>query len=430
MSRVLIEIEVPKWHEGQSRIMENSKRFNVIACGRRFGKTEMAKRLLLYTNDNGKLNGALNGYPVAYFAPTYKMLMEVWRGVNISYYKLIEKVSESEKRVELVGGGSIEFWSFDSYESVRGRKYKRVVCDESAILKSDKLKNAWEQAIRALLTDYKGDAWFLSTPKGKKHYFHELAQNHKKDPKNWAFFQMPTSVNPYIDKDEIEDARLMLPPVVFAQEYEALFTDMVSDNLFIQTFNLDRHVAKAPIEFNPALQTFVSIDFNVSPLCCIVAQMDMYFNQINIIDEYRQMDSDIYELTTWLKSKYDTRRIFVTGDSAGFNRSVYSRGHQSAWDIVKMELNLNWSQVKTAKGKPSGYVNNKRLLGNALFAKHPNLHIGNCPWLIEDLTNVECDSTGQMNKTRNSTESHLLDALLDFFYSCCSDAVKMPSMRG
>lgn len=422
-----MQVELNQLHDGQQHIIDNRKRFNVVCCGRRFGKTAMAVELCL---DDELENGALKGHKIAYMAPSYKMLEEVWLELLYRCKDIIKSKNESAKRVVLITGGTVDFWSMDNIDSIRGRKYKRVILDEASILNSKKLKDIWEQSIRPLLTDLKGDAYFLSTPKGKKHYFRELAENYKKYPKSWAFFQMPTLSNPYIDPAEVEEARQMLPPVVFAQEYEAEFTDMVSDNLFIQTFSKDKHVSKEPIAYNPSIPTYISIDFNVSPLCCIVVQMDLHFRAIHIINEYRQMDSDVYELCDWIKSNYDSRRIFITGDAAGFNRSAYSRSHQSAFQIIQTELNLNWSQVKTPRGKPSGYVNNKRLLGNALFAKHPNLLLSNVPWLVEDLLNVECDSMGQMNKSRDSTQSHLLDSLLDFFFSCCQDAVKMPTMRG
>jgi hypothetical protein len=422
--REVIEIEVPKYHSSQQDIVRNCKRFNVVACGRRFGKTEMAKRLLL--NDKGD-NGALKGYPVAYFAPTYKMLMEVWRGVNDSYYKVIKDKSEQEKRVQLVTGGSIEFWSFDSIDSVRGRKYKRVVLDECAIVGSDKLKDGWEQSIRALLTDYKGDAWFLSTPKGKKHYFKTLFDMPEKDADNWASFKMPTVSNPFIDPVEVDDAKSLLPSVVYAQEYLAEFTDMKSGNLFVYAFDRSKHVPEVPYGMDKRYPLIISFDFNVNPMTAIVCQHDLHFRWIRIIGEYRMLNSDIYALCDRIKSDWDTRQILVTGDAAGWARNASSRGHQSMFDIISAELKLNWSQIKTPRGKPPGYVSEKRNLTNALFARHPDFTLSNCPYLIEDIENVEDDGTGHMNKTKDGTKSHLLDCLCDYLYSMCRDSVKINS---
>ena len=59
-----------QFHPGQALIFKNRRRFNTVACGRRFGKTVMAEALLI--------EKAIEGLPCAYFAPTYKMLSDVW----------------------------------------------------------------------------------------------------------------------------------------------------------------------------------------------------------------------------------------------------------------------------------------------------------------------------------------------------------------
>jgi hypothetical protein len=50
----------------------------------------------------------------------------------------------------------IEFWSLDSPDSGRGRKYAVVVVDEAAMI--PELEAAWQQSIRPTLTDLQGSA--------------------------------------------------------------------------------------------------------------------------------------------------------------------------------------------------------------------------------------------------------------------------------
>src|SRR5262249_34238220 len=73
-------------------------------------------------------------------------------------------------------------------------------------------------------TDYRGSAWFLSTPRGVASYFYTLHQRGQ-DPAqpDWASWQMPTAANPYIDPTEIEAARQDLSDLAFAQENLAQF---------------------------------------------------------------------------------------------------------------------------------------------------------------------------------------------------------------
>lgn len=209
-----ITVTLPRPHVAQARVLAESSRFNVMVCGRRFGKTmlgiERASR------------AALDGYPVGWFAPTYKDSAEAWRELVRTLSAVIVRKSETEKRLELVTGGMIEVWTMgDPGSSGRSRKYKRVIVDEAA--KVPQLEEAWTESLRPTLADYRGDAWFLSTPKGRNYFWRLFNMAAEYD--NWRSWQMPTAANPFIHPDEIEDARRQLPQSAFAQEYLAEFTD-------------------------------------------------------------------------------------------------------------------------------------------------------------------------------------------------------------
>lgn len=208
-----IEIEIPAKHPAQQQIVDESKRFNVLSCGRRFGKSLLGIEL--------DLEPALNGYPVGWFSPTYKMLADVWREMKLIAHPVIERTAAQEHRLELITGGVIDMWSLDAADSARGRKYKRVVVDEAAMVPN--FQDAWQAVIRPTLTDYVGDAFWLSTPRGMN--FFKQGYDYGQDPlmEEWASWQFPTSANPYMDPDEIESARMELPELTFKQEYLAEF---------------------------------------------------------------------------------------------------------------------------------------------------------------------------------------------------------------
>jgi predicted phage terminase large subunit-like protein len=201
-------------HSGQQTVWGGRRRFNVVNCGRRWGKTVLAEAALGDMITTGK--------PAAYFAPTYKMLMEVWRTIKRDFRDVIAETNESEKRITYINGGQLDMWSLDNFDAVRGRKYGRVIIDEAAMVPD--LEEAWTMAIRPTLSDYRGDAWFFSTPKGRNYFYH-LSERAKTD-EVWTYWQMPTSANPFIAADEIDAARTELPSTVFAQEYLAEFIDV------------------------------------------------------------------------------------------------------------------------------------------------------------------------------------------------------------
>ena len=85
------------------------------------------------------------------------------------------------------------------------------------------LENAWQNAIRPTLTDYRGEAWFLSTPKGMNYFKALFDCGQDPERSGWASWQMPTRTNPFIDPAEIDAAMLDMTEASFNQEYLALF---------------------------------------------------------------------------------------------------------------------------------------------------------------------------------------------------------------
>lgn len=210
-----IQIELDRLHSAQQDIKDEQTRFNVGACGRRFGKTKLGEDELI--------ESALQGYPTAWFAPTYKMLLEVWREMVTILRPIASRINTSERRIELITSGIIEFWSLDKPDVARGRKYKRIVIDEAAMVPA--LEEAWQNVIRPTLTDYRGDAFFFSTPKGRNFFWVMYQWGLDPDRPHWSCWRKPTTDNPFISDEEIEAAREELPERVFQQEYLAEFLE-------------------------------------------------------------------------------------------------------------------------------------------------------------------------------------------------------------
>ena len=211
-----IRINKPPLHTGQLQILKHPARFKVAACGRRFGKSMLACYWLALREGS-----AIDRLPVAYFAPTYKLLLDVWTQITRTLRSVIRNANRMDHRIELITGGTIDFWTLENVDAGRGRKYARIVIDEAAHARY--LKDVWERAISPTLTDLKGHAWFISTPRGMN-FFHELYQRGLNDDyPDWAAFCMPSVTNPYIDLKEITSKRHDLPELVYKQEYEASF---------------------------------------------------------------------------------------------------------------------------------------------------------------------------------------------------------------
>lgn len=402
-----LEILLNEPHDLQKRVLAEATRFNVLCCGRRWGKTTLAQELLLSPDD--PKNGALNGFPVAYFAPTYRMLMEVWREVVDICYNITQNKSETEKRIELYGGGVMDFWSLDDPNSIRGRKYKRIVVDEAAIARN--IQEAWQKVIRPTLTDLRGDAWFLSTPKGKNNYFYELFNNKEKF-KDWSNWQMPTESNPIISPAEVEEARLQLDPLTFAQEYLASF---ITENLSSWAYCYDpkKHIGKT--QLNKGYEVKLSFDFNRDPITCGVFQD--YDNTIFGIEQIKLDNSNIYNLCEYIKVKYGGCLLIVTGDATGKASSALVKDNINYYTVIKATLNLGSNQIKVASVNPS-VEENRVLVNSILHHKSVILDEKKCRWLIFDLEHAQMLPDGSLDKTDRKDPTKQLDALDCFRYYC------------
>lgn len=211
-----VEVKLPKLHTGQQQIAQHPARNKVVMCGRRFGKTVLGIRRVC--------EPAIQGHPTAWFAPTYRYTLEVWRELLQRLQPIISRSNDQERRIELVTGGVIEVWTLDGPDPALGRKYKHVVIDEAGIVPD--LLLIWRRAIRPTLVDLRGSADFLGTPRGRRHGFVSLF-NRGLDPEEpqWESFRARTLDNPYIPPEEVEEARKEMPPELFAQEFEGIPTD-------------------------------------------------------------------------------------------------------------------------------------------------------------------------------------------------------------
>lgn len=211
-----VTVTLVKRHPGQQAIADHPARFKVVMSGRRYGKTALGIREVQ--------DAALAGWPVGWFAPTYRYALEVWRELVDRLRPVTARSNDQERRIELVTGGVIEVWTLDGPDPGLGRKYALVVIDEAGIV--PELLLIWQQAIRPTLVDLRGRAWFLGTPRGRRHGFVTLfAKGNDPAEPEWASFRARTLDNPYIPAEEVEAARRELPPEVFAQEFEAIPMD-------------------------------------------------------------------------------------------------------------------------------------------------------------------------------------------------------------
>jgi len=227
---------------------------------------------------------AIEGGRSWWVAPTYKVANVGWRLATRLCLKIPGAIiRRGEKSIQFPDGG--EFWvrSADNPDSLVGEGLDMVVIDECALIKED----AWIQSLRPALSDRKGKAIFISTPRGHNWFWRVWQRGNDSSFPTWKSWRFPTTDNPYIDDAEIEAARHDMPDRTFRQEYNAEFIDdaggifrMVTEAATAesQTQAIDGH------QYIFGIDWAYSVDFTVVAVVNVTTRSLVHYDRFNGVD--------------------------------------------------------------------------------------------------------------------------------------------------
>jgi hypothetical protein len=230
-------------------------RWAVAVAHRRAGKTvacvnELIRRAGACDRDDPRF---------AYIAPQLNQAKDIaWQYLK-QYSSFIPgvKVHESELWVQLPGGARIRIYGADNPDRLRGIYLDGVVLDEFG----DMDPTVWSQVIRPALSDRKGWAVFIGTPKGKN-TFHTIWTDAQDDPA-WTPIMLRSSETGLLDAAELNDARRMMTADEYAQEYECSFEAAVKGAYYGKEMN-DAEDRIAPVPYDPRLPVHTAWDLGVA----------------------------------------------------------------------------------------------------------------------------------------------------------------------
>lgn len=234
-------VDLPTLHPNQAAIFENRGRYNVVRCGRRWGKTKMMVTLAA--------NEAAHGGKVGLFTPEHKQLQEPYSELLWLLSKVKTEASKTAGMIKTNMGGQIDFWSLNDNELAgRGREYDLVMIDEAAFTKDTQMMGIWEKAITpTMLTRPGARVWVFSTPNGNNpdNFFWKLCRDEKMK-EDFKEHYAPSASNPKVLPEEIDKWRRTYDPRVFDQECLAIFVDW-GGHAFFKEENL--LVEGRPVEY-------------------------------------------------------------------------------------------------------------------------------------------------------------------------------------
>jgi len=197
---------------------EREQRWAVIVAHRRCGKTVACINDLIY---KALIDGKEDGR-YAYLAPYYAQAKSIAFDYLMKFSEPVRaNHNVSELWVELINGARIRLFGADNADSLRGLYLDGVVLDEFADMKP----SLWGAVLRPLLSDRRGWATFIGTPKGHNQFW-EIYNNATKDD-SWYVKTLRASQTGLIPQEELDDARKMQTQDQYLAEWECDFESAI-----------------------------------------------------------------------------------------------------------------------------------------------------------------------------------------------------------
>lgn len=307
-----------------------SKRWACIVAHRRAGKTvacinELLTRALATNKKSARF---------AYIAPFYKQAKNIaWDYLKQYGEGVISKSNESELYVELCNGARVYLFGSDNPDALRGLYLDGVVLDEPA----DMRPSFWPMIVRPMLSDRKGWAVFIGTPKGYNE-FYTISETAKADE---AWFQMVlrASESGLLDPEELADARKQMTEDQYEQEFECSFSAALIGAVYGKWINQaekDGRICDAVYDETLPVHTAWDLGFDDATS---MWWWQVTGGEVRLIDYYEANGEDIAHYCQVIKDKpYKYGKHYVPHDAA--NKLLAAGGRsivQQAYELgVKM----------------------------------------------------------------------------------------------
>lgn len=254
------------------------ERWAVLVCHRRAGKTvacvaELVLSALITNKQDARY---------AYVCPQYNQAKDVaWMYVK----RLTADIpgveyNETELRADLPNGSRIRLYGADNPDRLRGLYLDGVVLDEFADMRS----SVWGEIIRPMLTDRRGWAVFIGTPKGHNE-FHALWKASELDL-TWFRMMLRASESGIVEAEELADARKSMTDDQYAQEFECSFEAAVAGSYYGKEFDqIEKDGRIRRVDYDKALPVHTAFDIGYSDDTAVWFYQ-MHRGEVHVIDYY------------------------------------------------------------------------------------------------------------------------------------------------
>jgi hypothetical protein len=289
-------IKIPYRPRPLQRKAHNKKeRFALLVCHRRFGKTVFVINEAIKQAVTCKLKAPR----FAYIAPFYKQAKNVAWDMLKYYCQPIPNIvfNESELKADFPNGARISLYGGDNPDSLRGIYLDGVMMDEYAQM-SPRL---WAEIIRPAISDRKGWAIFIGTPKGHNNFF-DLYQE-VKDDEDWYVKVHRASETNYIDAEELEAAKKDMSEDQYQQEFECSWTAAIQGAYYgrlLEEAEKESRIGKVQHDTGALVETWWDLGIGDSTAIWFVQRIGA---ELRVIDFYENNGESLGHYANVLQDK-------------------------------------------------------------------------------------------------------------------------------
>lgn len=271
------------------------QRWASLVCHRRAGKTVACVADLV----DAALRCKQLAPRFAYVAPFYTQAKDVaWLYLKRMVADIPgTHVNESELRVDLPNHARIRLYGADNYDRLRGIYLDGIVLDEYA----DMDPRAWPEVIRPTLSDRKGWATFIGTPKGRNDFW-KMHSRAEADA-DWFDMTLKADESGLLDAEELADAQSTMTPEQYAQEYLCSFDAAILGTYYGKEMEAAQKAGRiGSVPHDPNVPVHTAWDLGHSD-STVIWFWQIVGPQIHIIDFYETHGRDIPHYCSVVASK-------------------------------------------------------------------------------------------------------------------------------
>ena len=293
-------------HTGQRRvidtIVDGTEKYITVVSPRQQGKSLLLVNLLLYYGINDK--GCKIGVVAPIYSQARKLMEDLYEAIKDS--GIVEATNFSNHEIKLKTGSKIYFRSSEREDGLRGYTFSYLFLDEASYQTED----AYRRAIEPTALVHGKKVVLFSTPRGRDWFYNmfELGQN--PEYPNYASVRMEQGDNPYINQEEVEAAKKVLPDAIYRAEYLGEFLEgesMVFSNFKTNTFS----------QYPPRNgKVYIGVDLGRESDYTVAVAMDQSGNVIEIYRD-NQKDWDVMQSNILMLARKYNATIMIETNSMG-----------------------------------------------------------------------------------------------------------------